>query len=128
MNEAAVRRDTDRQSFEKVTAPFPGVITSRHVDPGDLVTADSTGRELFHLMRTDVLRVMVNVPQIYATGVRQGQGVVVYRREDPTKQYPGRVTRTANALDAGTRTLLTEVQVANPEDALRPGMSLQVKL
>jgi RND family efflux transporter MFP subunit len=127
VNEAAVQRFTDLQQFQKIVAPFSGVITARGIDPGDLVAADSTARELYHLMRTDVLRVIVNVPQVYATGIRKGQGAVVYMREDPSRQFQGKVTRTANALDANTRTLLTEVQVQNPRDELRPGMYLQVK-
>jgi RND family efflux transporter MFP subunit len=127
VNEATAQRFTDLQSFQKITAPFAGVITARHVETGDLVTADSTTRELFHLMRTDTLRVFVNVPQAFATSVTPGQSAAVYRREEPQKQYPGKVTRTANALDPNTRTLLTQVDVSNPEDALRPGMYLQVK-
>ena len=82
---------------------------------------------LFHLMQTDPLRVFVNVPQVYATTVAPGQEAVVYRQEDPLEQFPGKVTRTANALDPNTRTLLTQVDVPNPDDALRPGMYLQVK-
>jgi RND family efflux transporter MFP subunit len=78
-------------------------------------------------MRTDILRVFVNVPQVFATGIKVGQDAVVYRREDLAKQYPGKVVRTADALDPNTRTLLTEVDVPNPNDALRPGMYLQVK-
>jgi RND family efflux transporter MFP subunit len=124
--EAAVQRYADLQGFEKITAPFAGVITARGIDPGDLVTADSTARELFHLMRTDVLRVFVDVPQVFATGIKVGQGAPVYRREDPATQFKGKVARTANALDPNTRTLRTEVHVANPNDALRPGMYLQV--
>jgi RND family efflux transporter MFP subunit len=127
VNEAAVNRFSDLQAFEKIVAPFPGVITARHIDPGDLVSADSTARELFHLMRTDVLRVFVDVPQVFATGIRVGQPAIVYRRENPLELFSGKVTRTADALDTNTRTLRTEVQVANPENALRPGMYLQVK-
>jgi RND family efflux transporter MFP subunit len=127
VNEAAVNRFSDLQAFEKSVAPFPGVITARRIDPGDLVTADSTARELFHLMRTDVLRVFVDVPQVFATGIQVGQRAVVYRREGPRKSFSGKVTRTADALDTNTRTLRTEVQVANPDNALRPGMYLQVK-
>jgi RND family efflux transporter MFP subunit len=127
VNEASVQRFTDLQAFEKIVAPFPGVITARHIDPGDLVSADSAARELFHLMRTDILRVFVDVPQVFATGIQVGQRAVVYRREDPLKQFSGTVTRTADALDPSTRTLRTEVQVANPDNALRPGMYLQVK-
>jgi RND family efflux transporter MFP subunit len=129
VNEAAVQRYTDLQSFQRITAPFPGVITARHVDKGDLVTADnpSMTKELFHLMRTDVLRVLVDVPQVFATGVKVGQEVTVYRREEPAREFKGKVARTANALDPATRTLRTEVEVPNPEQALRPGMYLQAK-
>jgi RND family efflux transporter MFP subunit len=129
VNEALVQRFTDLQRFQKIVAPFPGVITARNVDPGDLISADTpnTTKELFHLMRTDVLRVFVNVPQAFATGINVGQSASVYLRDDPAKQFPGKVTRTANALDVNTRTLLTEVDVPNPDDVLRPGMYLQVK-
>ena len=127
VNEAEIERLQALQSFQKVTAPFAGVITARNVDPGALVTADSTTRELFHLMRTDVLRVFVNVPQVFSTGVKVGQKAVVYRRESPSKEFKGKVTRTADALDPNTRTLVTEVQIPNPDNALRPGMYLQVK-
>jgi RND family efflux transporter MFP subunit len=127
VNKALVQKFTDLQSFEKIAAPFAGVITARNVETGDLITADSTTRELFHLMRTDTLRVFVNVPQVFATSVQTGQAATVYRREEPQKQYQGKVTRTADALDPNTRTLLTEVDVPNPNDALRPGMYLQVK-
>jgi RND family efflux transporter MFP subunit len=129
VNEAAVQRFADLEGFEKIVAPFPGVITARNIDRGDLVAADSPGtsKELFHIMRTDVLRVFVNVPQVFATGIEVGQSASVYLREDPTKQFAGKVTRTADALDPNTRTLLTEVQVPNPDNALRPGMYLQVQ-
>jgi RND family efflux transporter MFP subunit len=127
VNEAAVQRLTELQAFEKIVAPFPGVITTRHIDPGDLVSADSKAQELFHLMRTDILRVFVDVPQVFAKGVQVGQRAVVYRREDPLKPFAGKVTRTADALDPDRRTLRTEVQVADPDNALRVGMELQVK-
>jgi RND family efflux transporter MFP subunit len=129
VNEASVQRYTDLQGFQKITAPFKGVITARNVDPGDLISADSpnTAREMFHLMRTDVLRVFANVPQVFATGIKVGQEAIVFRRQDPRTEFRGKVTRTADALDASTRTLLTEVQVPNPDNALRAGMYLQVK-
>ena len=115
----------DLQSFQKIVAPFPGVITARNVDPGALITADNTAtRELFHVMQTDPLRVFVNVPQINATSIAPGQDAVVWQRDDPTKHFTGKVARTANALDPNSRTLLTEVDVPNPDDALRPGSSL----
>jgi RND family efflux transporter MFP subunit len=78
-------------------------------------------------MQTDVLRVFVNVPQTYATTVAPGQQAVVYRHEEPLKRFAGRVTRTARALDPNTRTLLTQVDVPNKDEALQPGMYLQVK-
>jgi RND family efflux transporter MFP subunit len=82
---------------------------------------------MFRLMRTDILRVFVDVPQVFATEVKVGRYAVVYRREEPNRLFTGTVTRTADALDANTRTLRTEVQVPNPVNALRPGMYLQVK-
>ncbi|MFL5342941.1 MAG: efflux RND transporter periplasmic adaptor subunit [Gemmataceae bacterium] len=69
----------------------------------------------------------VNVPQVFAPGIAMGQQATVNRREDPAKQFSGKVTRTADALDPNTRTFLTEVQVPNPDNSLRPGMYLQVK-
>jgi RND family efflux transporter MFP subunit len=129
VNTALVQQFTDLQKFEKVVAPFDGVITARHVDVGDLMTADSPGstRQMFEVQRTDTLRVHVNVPQIFATLIKVGEKAIVTRREAPDQKYTGTVTRTANALDPATRTLLTEVQVANPKDDLRPGMFLQVE-
>jgi RND family efflux transporter MFP subunit len=128
VNEADIQRLTALQSFEKVTAPFAGVVTVRNIDTGDLVSADApNGKQMFHVMRTDVLRVFVNVPQVFSTSLPVGADAVVYRREDPTRTFPGKVARTADALDPNTRTLLTEVDVPNPQDALRPGMYLQVK-
>ena len=128
VNEAEIHRLETLQSFQKVTAPFSGVITARNFDPGDLVTADSTStREMFHLVRTDTLRVFAHVPQMFSTDVKVGQKAVVYRRENPRRTFTGTVTRTADALDLSTRTLLTEVQVLNRDGALRPGMYLQVK-
>ena len=129
VNEASVERYTVLQGFQKIIAPFPGVITARNVDPGDLLTADSPSgsKELFHIMRTDVLRVFVNVPQVFAAGIKVGEKAAVYLRDDPARQFPGTVARTADALEPNTRTLLTEVDVPNPDNALRPGMYLQVK-
>jgi RND family efflux transporter MFP subunit len=129
VNEANIQRLETLQSFQKVTAPFSGIITARNVDPGALVSADSPSatRELFHLVQMDTLRVFVNVPQVFATDVKVGQEAVVFRREDPRRTFAGKVTRTADALDPSTRTLATEVQVPNLDGALRPGMYLQVK-
>jgi RND family efflux transporter MFP subunit len=129
MNEANIHRLETMQAFQKVTAPFSGIVTARNFDPGDLVSADSStsSRELFHLVQMDTLRVFANVPQMFSTDVKVGQKAVVYRRDDPKRTFAGTITRTANALDPSTRTLLTEVQVRNPDGALRPGMYLQVQ-
>ncbi len=129
VDEANVHRLETLQSFQTVTAPFDGVITARNIDPGALVQADTptTTKELFHLMRTDTVRVWVNVPQTFSTAVKAGQAASVSRREDPGRTFAGTVARTADALDPNTRTLLTEVHVPNPDNALRPGMYLQVR-
>src|SRR5262245_26413256 len=129
VDEANILRLETLVSFQKLTAPFDGVITARNIDPGALVQADTptTTRELFHLVRTDVVRVWVYVPQTFSTTVKAGQAVTVWRREDPARTFAGTVARTADALDPNTRTLLTEVHVPNPDNALRSGMYLQVK-
>jgi RND family efflux transporter MFP subunit len=129
VDEANIQRLETLQSFQKITAPFNGVITARNIDPGALVQADTptTTREMFHLMRTDTVRVWVYVPQVFSTTIKPGQMVTVWRREDPSRTFAGTVARTADALDPNTRTLLAEVHVPNPDDALRPGMYLQVK-
>src|SRR5206468_8479463 len=93
-NQATVQQFTDLQSFQKIIAPFPGVITARNVDPGALIIADNpTGtREMFHIMQTDPLRVFVFVPQVFATKIVPGQDAVVYQEQDPLKQFTGKVT------------------------------------
>jgi RND family efflux transporter MFP subunit len=131
INQAAVERYTVLQAFQQIRAPFSGVITSRNIDldKGYLITADSSSgsKELFHLMQTETLRVWVNVPQVYATSVKLEQEAVVFDPKTANQQFHGKVKRTADALDPNTRTLLTEVHVANPNNALRPGMYLQVR-
>jgi RND family efflux transporter MFP subunit len=128
LNEADVQRLTDLKSFEKISAPFRGIITLRNYDAGSLMVADNrTMLPMFRLAQIDTLRVMVAVPQVYSTEIHVDQAATVFRREDPQRQFAGKVTRMANALDPNTRTMLTEVQVANPDGALLPGMYLQVK-
>lgn len=128
LNESDVQRLTDLQSYERITAPFRGVITVRHYDSGALITADNrTALPLFRMAQIDTLRVFVDVPQVDSTAIEVGQSAIVFRREAPARQFPGTVTRIANALDPNTRTMRTEVQVPNPDGALFPGMYLQVK-
>jgi len=130
VNEADVLRLTTLKAFQKLTAPFAGVVTARNVDPGDLVTADNPGSErlLFRIQDTDPIRVFVDVPQIDSTFIKRGQPATVFRREDPSRLFAGTVTRTADSLDSVTRTLRTEIDIPNPDGALLPGMYLQVKL
>lgn len=127
-SEANVRRLSDLQQFQKVMAPFAGVVTARNYDAGALIVADNaTARELFHVARMDTLRVFADVPQTFATAIRTGQSVPVLRREMPGREFPGTVARTTNALDPRTRTLRVEVDVPNADAALLPGMYLQVR-
>src|SRR6266404_7901735 len=122
-DEANVRRLLELQSFQKVYAPFDGVITVRNVDPGFLISAGSTTgtRELFRLAQVDVLRIFIYVPQSYAPDIKAGQTADVSVREQPGRVFQGTVTRTAGAIDPTSRTLLTEVQVPNPDGLLLSG-------
>lgn len=127
-SEANVRRLEELQHFQKVTAPFAGVVTVRNYDAGALIVADSaTARELFHVAKIDTLRVFADVPQIFATALHPGLAAPVFRREVPGREYPGTVTRTTQSVDPLTRTLRVQVDVANPDGALLPGMFLQVR-
>jgi RND family efflux transporter MFP subunit len=128
-DEANVHRLLDLQSFQKVYAPFDGIITARNVDPGSLISAGSTTgtRELFRLAQVDVLRIFVFVPQSYAPDIKAGQRADVTVRELPGRVFQGTVTRTAGAIDPTSRTLLTEVQVQNPDGLLLSGSYATVR-
>ncbi len=128
-DEANVHRLLDLQSFQKVYAPFDGVITVRNVDPGSLISAGSTTgtRELFRIAQVDVLRIFVFVPQSYAPDIKAGQTADVSVRELPGRVFQGTVTRTAGAIDPTSRTLLTEVQVPNPDGLLLSGSYATVR-
>jgi RND family efflux transporter MFP subunit len=122
--EANQRRVTEMQGYLKVRAPFAGVITLRNVDTGALVAEGQT--LLFRIAQTDRLRTYVNVPQADSTTIRVGQPAQLKIPDLPSKTFMGTVTRTANALDPATRTLLAEVQVLNNEGFLLPGMYSEV--
>jgi RND family efflux transporter MFP subunit len=122
--EANLSRLTELQGYLKVRAPFAGVITLRNVDTGALVTEGNT--LMFRIAQTDRMRTYVNVPQADATSVRVGQIAQLKIPDLPQKTFNGTVTRTANSLDPATRTLLTEVQVANDGGQLLPGMYSEV--
>ena len=115
------------QSFERVLAPFDGVVTERKIERGDLVSADGGDRNMFSVAQGNVLRIQVNVPQTYAMDLAPGQKAEVTFRERPGRIYTGKVARTADALDASSRTLLSEIQVNNSSGELLPGMYAQIK-
>jgi RND family efflux transporter MFP subunit len=122
--EANLGRLTEMQGYLKVRAPFAGVITLRNVDTGALVAEGNT--LLFRIAQTDRLRTYVNVPQADSTSIRVGQAAQLKIPDLPSKTFTGTVTRTANALDPATRTLLAEVQVPNQGGLLLPGMYSEV--
>lgn len=122
---ANVRRLQQLTGFEKIVAPFDGVITARNVDVGTLIDAGA-GRELFHMAADDVLRVYVNVPQIYSRAAVPGVVAELTLAEHPNVKFPGKIVRTSNAIDPATRTLLVEVQVDNARHELFPGAYAQV--
>jgi RND family efflux transporter MFP subunit len=121
-----VARLNDLLAYQTVRAPFAGVITLRNVEAGVLVNEGST--LLYRIAQTDRLRTYLNVPQADAGSVKVGQQAVLVIPDLPGRRFPGAVTRTANALDPATRTLLVEVQVANSAGLLMPGMYSQVDL
>jgi RND family efflux transporter MFP subunit len=115
--------------YQQVVAPFDGVITQRNIDVGSLITADASGgTSMFSLQQSDVIRVWVYVPQDDAFGVKPGIEAVVRVPAMPNLRFDGKVTRIADALQPGTRTLLTEVDVPNPDGALQPGVYCTVEL
>jgi RND family efflux transporter MFP subunit len=125
---ASVRRLERAQSFEQVTAPFDGVVTERKVERGDLVSAGTAGdRNLFTVAQAKTLRIQVNVPQSYAIDLKPGQPAEIIIRERAGQTFMGTVARTAESLNASSRTLLVEVQVDNRSGSLLPGMYAQVK-
>jgi len=117
------------QGFNRVTAPFDGKITRRQIDVGTLVTAGSgsTGTPLFDLAKTNPLRIYIDVPQTNAAAMEEGVLARILVPEYPGREFDGKVKRTAGAIDPTSRTLLTEVQIPNPEGTLFAGMYGQVK-
>jgi RND family efflux transporter MFP subunit len=125
-SQANLARLSDLHNFLKVRAPFAGVITLRNVDVGALVNTGNT--LLFRIAQTNLLRTYLNVPQSSASDVRVGQSAALSTTELPDRKFKGVVTRTANALDPSSRTLLCEVQVPNQDGKLLPGMYVEVDL
>ena len=127
--EAQLRVLNQEKAYQTVAAPFDGVVTQRNIDVGSLVQADATtGTFMFTVMQTDVIRTQVYVPQDQAVGVSPGVEAIVHIPEIPDRGFPGKVTRIADALQPDTRTLLTEIDVPNPDGALPPGAYCTVEL
>ena len=131
-DEANVRHYAALVSFEKVYAPFDGVIIARNTDIGDLINSGSNTApktDLFDMVQARTLRVYVNVPEEYSQGVKLGQTEAdIVLGEFPDKRFPGKLVRTADAINATTRTLLVEVDVANPSGTLFSGSYAEVHL
>jgi len=142
-SQATLDRLVTLQHYERITAPFGGVITARNVDVGALISATGSslgparsnaagpsdvpsGGEIFRLAEIGRLRILISVPQTNASDVRVGQRATVTVQQIPNQSFPGKVTRTSNSLDAQSRTLLTEVDVDNPKGLLLPGMYAMV--
>ncbi len=122
--QANVSRLEQLVSFEKIYAPFDGVVTARNTDIGQLIDSGSSGgptRELFHVAAIHKLRVFVNVPQVYSHAATPGLEVDLTLPELPGRRFPGKLVRTADSLDPATRTLLVEVDVVNTTGMLMPG-------
>jgi membrane fusion protein (multidrug efflux system) len=114
-------------AFKHVTAPFPGVITARNTNVGDLITANNTNMEMFHIQQTNPLRIYFRVPQANAPDIRVGQSIdVVF--SDMGKTLPAKVATTSESITPNSRTLLVELHMGNPNSEIQPGSYAQVRL
>jgi RND family efflux transporter MFP subunit len=130
-NQANVKQLQALQSFEKIYAPFDGVITARNTDIGDLINSGSSGgvkTDLFHIVQPGTLRVYVNVPEEYSQGVKTGMTADLSLAEFPGRKFQGKLVRTADAINMTTRTLLIEIDVDNPAGTLLTGSYAEVHL
>jgi len=123
--QANVQRLKELQSFEKVYAPFDGVVTARNIDTGQLIDSGAA-KELFHMQAIRTLRVFTNLPQIYSANVKRGQKIDLTFAEHSGKTYHGTLVRTSDAIDPVSRTLLVEIDVDNAAGELLPGSLAQV--
>jgi RND family efflux transporter MFP subunit len=127
--ESNMKRLEELQSFERIYAPFDGVITARNTDIGHLIDSGSSGgpaSELFHIASTRILRVYVNVPQQYSQAAKTGLSADLTLPEFPGRRFTGQLVRTADAIDPASRTLLVEVDVNNASGVLLPGAYTEV--
>jgi len=129
--QANVKQLQALQSFEKIYAPFDGVVTARNTDIGDLINSGSSGgvqTDLFHIAQPGVLRVYVNVPEEYSQGMKVGMTAEIVLAEFPGRKFQGKLVRTADAINMTTRTLLIEIDVDNPTGTLLTGSYAEVHL
>lgn len=122
--QANVDRLKQLQSFEKIYAPFDGVITARNIDNGQLINIGAN--ELFHLQALGTLRVYTNVPEVYTSSVKRGEKITLTFSQYPDRNFEGTLIRTADAIDPLNRTLLVEIDVDNHKGELMPGSLAQV--
>jgi RND family efflux transporter MFP subunit len=130
-NQANVKQLEALQSFEKIYAPFDGVVTARNTDIGDLINSGSAGgvkTDLFHIAQPGTLRVYVNVPEEYSQGIKVGMTADLSLAEFPGRKFQGILVRTADAINMTTRTLLIEIDVKNPAGELLTGSYAEVHL
>jgi RND family efflux transporter MFP subunit len=130
-DKAAVQQYSALVSFEKVYAPFDGVITARNTDIGDLINSGSSSNvktDLFHIAQPGTLRVYVNVPEEYSRGIKVGMMADLSLAEFPDRKFQGRLVRTADDINLTTRTLLVEIDVDNPTGTLLTGSYAEVHL
>jgi RND family efflux transporter MFP subunit len=130
-DQATVQQYEALVSFEKIYAPFDGVITARNTDIGDLINSGSAGgvkTDLFHIAQPGTLRVYVNVPEEYSRGIKVGMAGDLTLAEFPGRKFQGKVVRTADAINVTTRTLLIEIDVDNPSGTLLTGSYAEVHL
>jgi RND family efflux transporter MFP subunit len=128
--QANVRRLQELQRYERVVAPFDGIVTARNTDIGALVDSSAAGsaRELFHLAAVQKLRVYVSVPEVYAEHLRDGGSATITQSANAARTFPGTIVRNSSAIDPTTRTLNVEVDVENAEGRLLPGSYVIVRL
>ena len=130
-NQANVKQLEALQSFEKIYAPFDGIVTARNTDIGDLINSGSGGgtkTDLFHIAQPGKLRVYVNVPQEYSQGIKAGMTADLSLTEFPDRKFQGKLVRTASAINVTTRTLLVEIEVDNFSGTLLTGSYAEVHL
>jgi RND family efflux transporter MFP subunit len=129
-DDANVKRLEEMQSFERVVAPFDGVITQRLINEGDLINAGNggSGAQLFRISKISTMRVFIPVPEVYGNQITPGLTAELTLTELPKDKFDGAVVRTSHSIDPGSHTLLTEIDVPNPTGKLLPGAYANVHL